>query len=706
MHTPEDRWRLLFDNMTVGFALHEVVQDADGKVVDYRFLEVNPAFEQMTGMSASAIVGRTLLEVLPDTESYWIDTFGQVALTGQPITYENYSRELGRWYATRSFCPQHGQFAVMVTDISRSKLVEEDLRDALDFSRTLLESLSDGLAVADLEGRMVKVNEALCRMTGFDRTTLLASPPPYPYFNAHASAIYLAMQARMLLPGAGDMEECELTVTRLDGREFPALITQSVVRNGHGVVINLITTVKDITERKRAEAEILSLGLFDTLTGLPNRRLLGEKLDTARASSERHNDHAALMFIDLDHFKKLNDSKGHELGDRLLCEVGKRLRGALREVDTVSRIGGDEFVVLIESLSADVAKAAYQVEEIAGKLRHTLHQPYRLPGAISDYFTSASIGVTLFRGNTPDTEALLRQADLAMYQAKAVGRNSVRFFDPAMQVAIDERLAIEQAMRTGLDNGDFMLFYQPQVNYEGTLTGMEALLRWQHADHGLVPPAQFIAIAEETGLIVDIGWEVLRQVCRILSLWREVPHLSHLHIAVNVSVHQFRQPDFVDQVRHTLQLSGAPPDRLKLELTESVVLDRADEAIGAMQALSAIGVEFSLDDFGTGYSSLAYLKRLPLQQVKIDQTFVRDILDDPSDAAIVRAIVAMSHSLGLEVIAEGVETRSQYDFLRQLGCHSFQGYLFGKPAPISNLFSALGMHEPWSAYVAQGPQAG
>lgn len=452
-----------------------------------------------------------------------------------------------------------------------------------------------------------------------------------------------------------------------------------------------IAIIEDITERKRSEEEIHHLAYFDPLTHLPNRRLLMDRLGRGLIASKRRRTFGVLMILDLDHFKGLNDSQGHDVGDRLLVDAAKRISACVRGEDTVGRLGGDEYVVMLEGLGLLEQSTAAHAESIAEKIRSALNQPYDLGGSETRYFGTASIGVTLFRGQDETAEGVLKQADVALYQAKGAGRNAIRFFNPAMQAAIDSRTALEGALRRGLDRGEFRVYYQPQVDRTGRLTGAEALLRWLSPSQGLVSPAVFIPLAEESGLILPIGQWVLDTACTQLKAWECDPRTHHLQLSVNVSARQFHQSDFAEQVHRCLLASGANPARLKLELTESVVLDKVDEVVSRMQRLDDLGVGFALDDFGTGYSSLSYLKRLPIEQVKIDQSFVRDVTEDPNDAAIVRAILAMSQSLGLQVIAEGVETPEQRDFLFENGCTVYQGYLYGKPMPI----------EEWEHHIAR-----
>jgi diguanylate cyclase (GGDEF)-like protein len=434
------------------------------------------------------------------------------------------------------------------------------------------------------------------------------------------------------------------------------------------------------TERRAAKEKINSLAFFDQLTGLPNRTLLLDRLKQTLVVSARNGNHGALLFIDLDNFKTLNDTLGHDMGDLLLKQVAQRLTLSVREGDTVARLGGDEFVVVLAGLGTVEEDVAIGIERVGEKILATLNQPYQL-GDMPRYST-ASIGITLFRGDLATIDDLMKQADLAMYKAKEAGRNAWRFFDPHMESAVKELAALDEDLRRALEEKQFLLHYQAQVVGEVRVTGAEVLVRWQHPQRGMVAPADFIPLAEKTGLILSLGHWVLQTACAQLSLWASRPEMADLSLAVNVSAHQFRQPDFVDQVLAVLHETGANPQRLKLELTESLLVHDVQQIIEKMFALKARGVGFSLDDFGTGYSSLSYLKRLPLDQLKIDQSFVRDILIDPNDAAIAKMVIVLAESMGLAVIAEGVEIEAQREFLARLGCHAYQGYLFSRPLPL------------------------
>ena len=480
--------------------------------------------------------------------------------------------------------------------------------------------------------------------------------------------------------------DLEFRCVRKDGALFWLSISWVPISNARGVSTGFRTSGRDITERKKAEERIAELAFFDTLTRLPNRTLLLDRLKHAMINGGRNRTYGAVLFIDLDHFKTLNDTLGHDRGDLLLQQVAQRLAACVREGDTVARFGGDEFVVVLECLSESAPEALTQTTLVGEKILAALNEVYQL-GAI-DHRSTASLGATLFFAHQTSIEDLLKQADLAMYKSKETGRNALRFFDPAMQTVVMERAALESGLRKAIQENQFVLHYQAQVAGDDRVTGAEALVRWQHPERGMVAPAEFIPLAEETGLILPLGSWVLLNACTQLAKWAGQPDMAHLSVAVNVSVQQFREPDFVAMVLAILGQTGANPRRLKLELTESLLVDNLQDVIEKMHALKARGVGFSLDDFGTGYSSFSYLRRLPLDQLKIDQLFVRDVLVDPNDAAIARTIVALAQSLGLGVIAEGVESQTQCAFLASSGCHAYQGYFFSRALPVDG-FAAL-----------------
>lgn len=474
----------------------------------------------------------------------------------------------------------------------------------------------------------------------------------------------------------------ELRLKRQDGGEFWARLRGSAL-NPNDPLSGSIWVFEDITKRKAAESEINNLAFYDPLTQLPNRRLLLDRLKHALISSSRSAKCGALLFIDLDDFKTLNDTYGHDSGDCLLQQVAQRLVTCVRQDDTVARLGGDEFVVLLEDLSKDMEEAAALAKNVSEKILFALNQCYKIENHLR--YSTPSIGVTLFIDHHESVEELLKRADMAMYEAKAAGRNTIRFFDQKMQDMLMIRAALEDDLRNSILKEEFQLYYQPQVISTGRLTGVEALLRWNHPQRGMVSPAEFIPLAEESGLILPLGSWVLHTACAQIASWANNVEMANLVIAVNVSARQFHQTNFVQEVLNTLEQTGANPLRLKLELTESMLVNDIEDIITKMTLLKAHGVCFSLDDFGTGYSSLSYLKRLPLDQLKIDQSFVKNILNDTNDAAIAKMVVALGLSLNLNVIAEGVELEAQRDYLARLGCHAYQGYLFSRPLPLDEL---------------------
>jgi diguanylate cyclase (GGDEF)-like protein/PAS domain S-box-containing protein len=536
----------------------------------------------------------------------------------------------------------------------------------------------EAMFVTDVNRKFLRINKAFTQSTGYDESESIGQTIDLLKSDRHDDNFYQSLWESVDRFGGW---QGEIWNRRATGDIFPSWMTITALKNEDRVVTNFIGVHHDITERKLAEDEIHSLAFFDHLTGLPNRRQLMARLDRATATSCRSKKYGALLFIDLDNFKTLNDTRGHDIGDLLLQQVATRLTSCVREGDTVARLGGDEFVVLLEQLSVHKEEAVMQSELVGEKVLSSLNKPYKFDKF--EHTSTASIGITLFVDDPTSTDDILKRADLAMYQAKAAGRNTLRFFDPEMQAVVAMRAALEIGLRDALLHEQLLLYYQAQVDAKGQITGAEVLLRWQSPDQGLILPAGFIAFAEESGLIVPMGQWVLRTACAQLACWAANVELAHLSISVNVSVRQLKSANFVPEVLAVIEQSGIDPTRLKLELTESLILDNVEQVILKMTQLKDLGVRFSLDDFGTGYSSLSYLKRLPLYQLKIDQSFVCDILTDPNDAAIAQMVIALATALDLAVIAEGVETQEQRDFLASQGCHAYQGYLYGHPLPIA-----------------------
>jgi diguanylate cyclase (GGDEF)-like protein/PAS domain S-box-containing protein len=562
-----------------------------------------------------------------------------------------------------------------VADITERKRSEQELRIAA----TAFES-REGLMITDEKGVILQVNQAFRDLTGYGAEEAIGRNPSLLKSGRHDAGFYQEIWQAIARDGHW---QGEIWNRRKNGEEFPEWLSITSVRNAQGKITNYVGNFLDISEKKAAEEEIRNLAFFDSLTKLPNRRRLVDRLQHALAISARSGVCGAVLFIDLDNFKSLNDTRGHAVGDELLLEVSRRLQAVVRAGDTVARLGGDEFVVVLDQLDADREQSAVIAKIVGDKILAILRQPCVLQG--QEHVNSASIGISVFLGNEDNLEDLLKRADTAMYEAKKGGRNTLRFFDPNMQTALEERTLIESSMRQGLANSQFKLHYQMQVDEKGQVFGVEALLRWEHPERGLIPPGRFIPLAEETGFILPLGQWVIETACAQLRAWEKEPRLRHLAIAVNVSAHQFRQADFVEQVKAAATRYCIDPSKLKLELTESLVIHNVEEAISKMQQLKSFGIVFSMDDFGTGHSSLSYLKRLPLDQLKIDQSFVRDIATDPSDAVIVQTVINMGKTLGLDVIAEGVENENQLWLLRQYGCNAYQGYLFGRPEAAADL---------------------
>jgi diguanylate cyclase (GGDEF)-like protein/PAS domain S-box-containing protein len=565
--------------------------------------------------------------------------------------------------------------------LARAELT--DRNDQLRVAAIAFESL-EGMCVTDVDLKILRVNRAFTVLTGYEPEEVMGRLPGMvwsPDTQSPAPAnFYEALIAQGHWSG-------ETMGRRKGGDAFPAQLTATAVLDVVGSVTHYVITFGDITQSKAAAEEIQRLAFYDALTGLPNRRLLVDRLQQSMATSQRQGWNNALLFIDLDEFKVLNDTLGHAMGDRLLCAVTQRITANMRDVDTVARLGGDEFVVILTQLSSDAETAVAQVEAIGQKLRLSLNERYMLDGR--EIISTPSIGASLFSGTRITSDELLRHADIAMYQAKAAGRNALRFFDPAMQRAISHRAALEADLRHACETQQFEVYYQVQVDDQFAVIGAEALLRWHHPTRGMILPGEFIALAESSGLILPQGQWVLEQVCRQLARWTGHPVLGELHVSVNVSARQFKEPDFVEHIAALLRTHRIRPRNLQIELTESQVMESIHDAIEKMQRLKALGVRISIDDFGTGYSSLSYLTRLPLDQLKVDRSFVRNICDKASDLVVAQTIIGMAHRLGIEVIAEGVETAEQRSLLLINGCHLYQGYLFGHPVTVDTFAAGL-----------------
>ena len=563
-------------------------------------------------------------------------------------------------------------FNAFIRDLTLKKKFIEEIR----FS-TLSYGGKEAIAITDIEMKILRVNQAFVDITGYSPTDVIGTKPHILHSSDHEDNFYLEILHKVNNEGTW---EGEVWDKRKNGETFPQHLIITGVKDSSKAIVNYVFSFSDITQSKKSAKDIFDLAFYDPLTNLPNRRLLLDKLRQALASSSRSGVQGALIFIDLDNFKTLNDTLGHDFGDLFLQNVANRLRANIRKVDTLARLGGDEFVIILEDLGELGLSPLTQIELVANKILAAFNTPFELRGNTAHI--TASIGATLFNNHFEKIDELLKQADIAMYQAKKAGRNTYRFFDQNMQKVISNRATLENALHGAIKNNQFELHYQQQIDNNYQPLGAEALIRWNHPTLGIISPGEFIPLAEDIGLIQTIGAWVLETACTELKRWEDLPHAKNQTISVNISALQFHSPDFVKATQALVKRKAIDPSKLKLELTESVVLNDINDCVVKMNALKKIGIEFSLDDFGTGYSSLSYLTKLPLSILKIDQSFVRNInLTSHSDSVIIETILGMAKTLGLTVIAEGVETIEQRNFLERRGCFVFQGFLFGKPLP-------------------------
>jgi len=701
---------------------------------------VNPAFCRLTGKTSEELIGTTFARI-GLTGKECVPLLDRVCRTGQGETYTGQdhsgsdplyrscamwpimaegSRSVGIMIQMTEAAPFHQEAvamnqALMLGSVRQHELTEEaemlnaqlqvemvvrrEAEEALIGSQKryldLYEFAPIGYLTLDVDGFISEINLSGAVLLAEVRTQILERR--FVQFVTPGDVTRYHRLFRRVLK-QGTRQTFDLALRRGDGSVFHAQLDCVRAENVPHVVR---VTIVDITERKLAESEIEQLAFYDSLTQLPNRRFLLGRLQSAVTACVRSLRHGAILLIDLDDFKTINDTRGHFIGDLLLQQVALRLSACVREGDTVARLGGDEFVVMLPDLSRHPVEAATQTKTVGEKLLRALKGPYLLAGY--EYRTSGSIGTTLFSANQDSLEDLLKRADLALYCAKTAGSDRLRFFNAEMQTAATTRSVMDADLRAALKERQFVLHYQPQVDENGRLTGAEALVRWQHPTRGLVSPADFIAFAEESGLIELLGQWVLETACAQLIAWSARPATAHLRLAINVSAHEFCHPEFVQRMLTAIDRFGVDPRKLMLELTESAMFATVEETHTKMRTLKARGVSFSVDDFGIGYSSLSYLKNMPLDQLKLDRSFVSDVLTNPNDAAIARTIIALGQSLHLDVIAEGVETEGQRTFLALHGCHSYQGFLFGRPGPAEKL---LLMAEADSARKRDPPRRG
>ncbi|MBK1679515.1 EAL and GGDEF domain-containing protein [Rhodocyclus tenuis] len=668
-------------------ALKAVSQGVIITGADRLIVTVNDAFLSITGYAAAEVFGQSCRFLQGPLTSEQTVTAIRLALqNGEKFSGEilNYRKDGSAFWNDLSISPvfdEHGKlthFIGITRDVTERKIAADELLIAAAAFAS-----QNGMVITDPNGVILRVNPAFTRLTGYSPEEVIGKTMSILNSGRQDREFFQRMWGQLREKG---FWKGEIWNRRKNGHIYAELLAITAVTTPDRGTTHFVGSFSDITDDREAVAEIHRLAYYDALTRLPNRRLLQDRLAQAVAATARSGHCGAICFIDLDNFKALNDTRGHDVGDLLLVEVAQRLRATVRESDTVARQGGDEFVVLLEDLGADSAEAVVQARLLAEKLRESIGRPFLLQGY--EYHCGISIGVGMFH-ERDTAENLFKHADLALYHAKRLGRNTLCFFDPSMQAALDLRSTLETELRQALKGGQLCLFFQPQVDVTRRVIGVEALLRWQHPQRGLVPPGDFIPLAEENGLILPIGLWVLDSACSLLKEWEMDVLLRDLPIAVNVSARQFRQPDFVAQVQHILETHAANAGRLKLELTESLVLEDVEDSIAKMASIKALGVRFAMDDFGTGYSSLSYLATLPLDQLKIDQSFVRNLPGKKNDETIARTIITMAQGLEMEVIAEGVETEVQRAFLEAHGCMSYQGYLFSQPLPLEALYGFL-----------------
>ena len=563
-------------------------------------------------------------------------------------------------------------YVILFKDITAQKQAELDLQIAATAFET-----QEAIMITDNNGTILKVNQAFSRLTGYTQSEVIGKTPSVLKSGKQSSDFYQKMWASLK---KNKFWQGELWNHRKDGSLYLEWLTITAITDQTGKITRYVANFSDITQQKEAQETIAKLAYYDPLTNLPNRRLLFERLNQAIATSERHHEYGAILFIDLDNFKALNDAKGHSLGDQLLIQVAKALTQLTRKTDTVARLGGDEFVILLEDLGKEKSQAISSIKTIADKIIEQFKQPFMLADDTLHH-TAPSIGIELFYKQQSNIEDILKHADLAMYQSKKQGGNCFHFFDANMQKTIEHEHALEEALRDLIHNNfkGLILFYQSQVDHNGKVISAEALIRWQHPEKGLVSPADFIPLIEKNGMIIPIGYWVLETAIKKLISWQQTPELKHLSLAVNISAKQLLHPNFVKKLKQLIDHYSFDISKLKLELTESAVVDDIEQATQVMQKIHQLGIRFSMDDFGTGYSSLSYLSRLPLEQLKIDQSFVKRLEKEPDAASIIKIIILLAHNLGLYVVAEGVETNHHYQFLKQKQCDLYQGYLFNRP---------------------------
>lgn len=647
------------------------------------FILANRQFKQLFDLGDTDISGKAINEILPESISE-MELAQQRQVLDEGITTSHEEtlplRDGPRTFISSRF-PLFGSnnriygMGCIFTDISERKSMEERLR----LAQKVIENTSEAVVITDPGGIIVEINNAYTQITGYEREEVIGLNPRFSQSGHHDKQFYQAMWSQLADEGYWSGEIWD---RRKDGEAFPKWLTINAIYNDDDSVSHYVGIFTDISEKKDTEKKLKNLAFYDPLTGLPNRVFFLERLNEALITSQRHRNRTALLFIDLDRFKDVNDTLGHNAGDELIIQASRRIRRCLRQSDTVARLGGDEFTVILTEISNE-ASIAY----IAQQIIEQLCEPFMIYG--TEVYIGASVGISVYPDDSDSSETLLKNADTAMYHAKDNGRGNFQFYRDEMNARMLRRVTLERNLRHALENDEFVLHYQPRYSLpEAKIIGMEALVRWNHPKEGLVPPSEFIPLAEETNLIIPLGEWVLHTACAQAKAW-EHEGLGSYRMAVNLSSRQFQQLDLIQQVRNALQHCHMDPTLLELEITESIVMKNPEEVASLLAAIRRLGVHISIDDFGTGYSSLAYLKKFPINALKIDRSFVNDLPDDNDDVAIVESIIGMTRSLGIEVVAEGVETPEQVEFLQSRGCKEVQGYYFSKPLPPKEMSELL-----------------
>jgi diguanylate cyclase (GGDEF)-like protein/PAS domain S-box-containing protein len=768
MQLPDQFSRSIIENMINGFAFHRIITDDSGKPTDYRYIDVNTAFEEYTGLKRENIIGRTIREIAPDIDKdpiNWIDFFGKVAVEGGRDSVEQYSAVFDRWYSVNAYSPEKGYFVAIFNDITRIKKSEEKLLEqneklsALYDEQTALyeelmaseeelrqqndELVESNRRATENERRLNKA-QRLAKVGNWEldlvERTMWGSEEAFRLYGLERKSPYMPLPVVQGMVCEEDREKLDEALQNLITKNIPYDVKFKILRHDgeerymhsiaeleadrHGKPLRVLGAIQDITVIVRHEQELrerneelstlyeelsaseeelkdnflrLSLSMeenrkqqerlehlayHDVLTNLPNRTLFMDRLNIALGMSERTGQQTAVIFMDIDNFKDVNDTLGHNIGDKLLKAVSGRLSQHIRKYETLARLGGDEFALLIQNINSEE-----EIYEFCERVRTGLAKPFEFDGYL--FHINASIGISLYPGDGVTAEELLKNADTAMYCAKNLGKNNVQFFQEKMKQGILRKMAIEKSLRKALNTSGFELYYQPQLCIStGKVRAFEALLRWKDPELGSVSPLEFIPIAEDTGLIVPLGEWVLREACRQGAEWNRTC-CKDLMVSVNISTVQLKQANFVQMVSEILHETGFLPTHLELEVTESLLINSFEQAVAMLKGLRDMGIKISMDDFGTGYSSLNYLRRLPLNTLKIDKSFIQDIDVQSMGENIVNSIVSLVHGLQIEVVAEGVETEAQLDYLIRCNCDSIQGYLISKPGPAGNAMSIM-----------------